>query len=97
MRSIPLRIVPDEIAVPPGYTTIPSGGGAMYLPNGNTFQVSSGAITFTWDPGPFVIAAEVQELIARMDELFRQGSAAFDAFGNVILMGIPLGPARPAG
>lgn len=93
-EPIPLRVVLDEIAAPT-YTTIQFGGGSAILPNGNTFQVSTGSITFTWDPGSPVTAAEVQEMISRLDELARQGRFAQDAFGNAIRMGI-LGPAKPA-
>jgi hypothetical protein len=94
-RQVPLKVVPDEIAVSPGTTRIPFGGGTVQLPNGNTFQVTSGSITITVDPGYGVTAARIQELAARLDALTRQGNLAQNALTDAIRMGA-LEPAEPA-
>lgn len=95
-KSIPLRIVCDEIAAPPGTTQIPFGHGSVQLPNGNTFQIASGSITMTFAAsGLTVNATRVEELVRRLDELVRQGKMAQDAFGNAIRNGL-IGPAVPA-
>lgn len=72
MREIPLKVVLDDIAAPPGTTTIPFGGGTGYLPNGNQFQIAAGSITFAIDTSSLVIPA------ARMKELADQVQALTD-------------------
>lgn len=92
-RQIPLKVVRDEIAAPPGTTAIPFGPGIVQLPNGNTFQIASGSITVTFDAsGLTVVTTRVQEMIRRLDELTLKGRAAQDAFGNAIRNGL-IGPA----
>lgn len=99
-QPIPLKIVRDEIAAPPGTTTIQfSAPGIMYLPGGNAFQLASSSITLTYGSSAVITAKqarEMKELADLITELVRQGSAPLDTFGNLIQAGIPLGPAVPA-
>lgn len=93
LRQVPLKVVYDEIAAPPGTTRIAFGGGIVQLPNGNTFQIASGSITVTFAAsGLTVVTTQGQDLICRLDELFLKGRAAQDAFGNAIRNGL-IGPA----
>lgn len=95
-RQIPLKVVPDEIASPPGTTRIPFGGGIVQLGNGSQFQIASGSITVTFDTSGAVISSTpVQELMDELDRLTRQGQFARDAFCSAIRNGL-LGPAEPA-
>jgi hypothetical protein len=93
-RQIPLKIVRDEIAAPPGTTQIQSG--VVQLPGGNTFQISSGTITVTFAASGLVLnATQVEEIVRRLDEPVLKGRSAQVDFGNAIRMGV-LEPAKPA-
>ena len=69
MDKIPLKIVYDEIATPPGTTTIASGTIMVVMDAG----------------GSVISSTRVQELTARLDELTRKGRQAVEAIRNGVL------------
>jgi len=92
-RQVPLKIVPDEIARPPGTTTVRFGGGVAQLPNGSQFQIAAGSITVNLDASSLnFTAARLQELA----ELIRRGTLGMDSSGNIYPQAVsPANPAAP--
>lgn len=77
LRPVPLKVVLDEIAAPPGEQAIRFNRGTGYLPGVSAFQSASGSITFTYDACQFSVPAKrAQDLTDQLDELTRKGRQA---------------------
>lgn len=90
-RQVPLKVVPDKIAAPPGTARIQFGGGIIQLQNGNQLQIAAVSITISLDASGFT-PAQFRDLA----ELVRRGTLGMDSSGNICLKAsAPASPPAP--